>query len=179
MVQSGVDLAIGGVDRVGAPGRCVGAWLSDQAGEWPEETQAELDQQDAKFQSNRRQAVASALTDPLDEAFCAELAQIVPKLAEAVLVTSEAMASDDAGVQFARRPVADEAAGMEQRLQETDHSVVMQLEAGDAALPDQGWRSQRGKLASIDRAGEQLGLFVEATLIGGGQLLAEQWQVFQ
>src|ERR1700704_3210006 len=85
MVQSGVDLAIGGADGVGGPGRRVGAGLTDQAGEWPEEPQAKLDQQDAKFQSDRRQAVASALTDPLDEAFCAELAQIVPKLAEAVL----------------------------------------------------------------------------------------------
>src|SRR5579859_2939591 len=68
---------------------------------------------------------------------------------------------------------------MEQRLQETDHAVVMQLEAGHAALPDQRGSRQRGKLASIDRTGEQLGLFVEATLISGGQLLAEQRQVFQ
>ena len=108
MVQSGVDLAIGGVDRVGAPWRRVRVRLTDQADESPEETQPELDQQDAKFQSDRRQTVASGFADPLDEAFRAELAQIVPKLAEAVLVTSEAMASDDAGVQLARRPVADE-----------------------------------------------------------------------
>ena len=84
------------------------------------------------------------------------------------------MASDDARVQLARGPVADEPAGMEQRLQQTDHAVVMQLEAGDAALPDQRRRSQCGELASIDRTGQQLGLFGEATLIGGGQLLAEQ-----
>src|SRR5712691_321279 len=136
MVQRGVDLAVGGVDRVGAPRRRVGVRLTDQAGEWPEETQPKLDQQDAKFQSDRRQAVASALADAFDEAFGAELAQVVPQLAEAVAVTDEAMASDDAGVQLAGRPVADEAARMEQRLQQTDHSVVMQLEAGDAALPD-------------------------------------------
>ena len=64
---------------------------------------------------------------------------------------------------------------MEQRLQKTDHAVVMQLEAGDAALPDQRWRSQCGKLASIDHTGQQLGLFAEATLIGGGHLVAELW----
>ena len=68
---------------------------------------------------------------------------------------------------------------MEQRLQETDHAVVMQLETGDAALSDQRWRSQCGKLAGIDRTGQQLGLFGEAPFIGGGQLLAEHWQILQ
>jgi hypothetical protein len=87
VVESGVDLAVGGVDRVGAPRRRVGVWLTDQAGEWPEKPQPKLDQQDAKFQSDRRQAVAAALADALDEAFRAELAQVVPKLAEAVVVS--------------------------------------------------------------------------------------------
>jgi hypothetical protein len=63
---------------------------------------------------------------------------------------------------------------MEQRLEQTDHSVVMQLEAGDAALPDQRRCSQCGKLARIDHTGQELGLFAKATLIGGGQLLTEQ-----
>src|SRR5579859_1248293 len=129
VVESGVDLAVGGVDRVGASRRGVGLWLTDQAGEWPEEAQPKLDHQDAKFQADRSQTVASALADTLDEAFSAELAQVIPKLAEAVLVTGETMASDDAGVQLARCPIADEPAGMEQRLQETDHAVIMQLEA--------------------------------------------------
>jgi hypothetical protein len=91
-------------------------------------------------------------------AFRAQLAQVIAKLAEAVLVITEAMASDDACVQLASRPVADESTGMEQRVQETDHSVIMQFEARDAALSDQRWSSQCGKLASIDRAGQQLGL---------------------
>src|SRR2546428_1533145 len=101
--------------------------LTDQAGEWSEKTQPKLDQQNAKFQPDRRQAVASALADALDEVFGAELAQIVPQLTEAVLVTGKAMASDDACVQVAGRPVADEAARMEQRLQQPDDSVIMQL----------------------------------------------------
>src|SRR5712691_6174478 len=98
MVQRGVDLAVGGVDRVGAPRRRVGVRLANQADQWPEETQPKLDQQDAKFQSDRRQAVASALTDPLNEAFGAELAEVVPKLAETVVGGGEVMASDDACV---------------------------------------------------------------------------------
>src|SRR5437763_13155291 len=115
MVQSGVDLAVGGVDRVGASRRRAGVRLTDQADQWPEQTQPKLDQQDAKFQSDRRQAVASALAETLDEAFSPQFAQVVPKLAEAILVSGEVMASDDASVQLAGRPVADEAAWMEQR----------------------------------------------------------------
>src|SRR5437868_2756560 len=125
MVQSDVDLAVGGVNGVGVLRRCGGVRLTDEAGEWPEETQPKLDQQDAKFQSDRSQAVASAFADTLDEAFRAELAQVVPKLAEAVLVTGQVMSSHHASVQLAGGPVTDEAAGMEQRLQETDHAVVM------------------------------------------------------
>ena len=173
MVQCNVDLAVSGIDGVGVARRRFGIRLLDNADEWAEETRPQLDQQDPKFQSDWRQAVAPARADTLDEALRAELAQVVPKLAEAVLVTGEVMASDDARVQVARRPVADEPTGMEKRLQETDHSVVMQLEAGDAALPDQRWRSQCGKLASINRTGQQLCLFGQAARIGGVQLLAE------
>src|SRR4051812_33625660 len=174
MIESGVDLQVGGVDRVGAPGRRVGVRLTDQAGEWPEETQPELDQQDAQFQPDRSQAVASGLADTLDEAFRAELAQVVPKLAETVLVRGEVMASDDAGVQLTRRPVADETTGMEQRLEDTNHPVVMQLEAGDTTLSDDRWWGGGSQWAGFDGAGQQLGLFGEATLIGGGKLLAQQ-----
>jgi hypothetical protein len=34
MVQRGVDLTVGGVDGVGAPGRYVGLRLTNQAGQW-------------------------------------------------------------------------------------------------------------------------------------------------
>jgi hypothetical protein len=123
--------------------------------------------------SPRGQAVASGVGDAIDEAFRAELAEVVPKLAKSVLVSGEAMASDDACMQLAGRPVTDEATGMEQRFQQTDHAVIMQLETGDAALPDQCRCSRRCKLSSFDGADEHLGLFGEATLIGGGQLLVE------
>jgi hypothetical protein len=78
MVWSGVDLAIGSVDRIEAPWRWDG---------------------------------------------------------EAVGVTSEARASDDAGVQLARRPVADEPATMKRRLQETDHASTCSLRPGTRRCP--------------------------------------------
>ena len=174
MVQSGVDLAVGGVDRVEVTRWCVGVRLTNQAGKRPEETHPKLDQQHAKFQSERSQAVAAGLTDALDEAFRAQFAEVIAKLAESVVVGGEAMASDDACVQLTGGPVADEATGMQQRLEETNHPVVMQLEARYAALSDQRWSRQCGELASIDRTGQQLGLFGEAPLIGGGQPFAEQ-----
>src|SRR4030088_562779 len=98
MVQSGVDLVVCGVDWVGVSGHGLGVWIMDQTGEWPVETQPKLDQQDAKFESETRQAVASAAADTLNEAFRAKLAQVVPKLAQAVLIAGKVMASDDAGV---------------------------------------------------------------------------------
>src|SRR5258708_14376221 len=128
MVQSGVDLAVGGVDRVGVQRRWLGFGSIDQAEEWSKQARPKLDQQEAELEAGGGQTIASALADTLDEAFGAQLAQVVPQLAEAVAVTDEAMASDDACVQLAGRPVADEAARMEQRLQQPDHSVVMQLE---------------------------------------------------
>lgn len=57
---------------------------------------------------------------------------VVAKLAEAVLVVGDAMGSKDAGVHFASRPVADDAAGMEQRLQQPNDAVIVWLEAGHA-----------------------------------------------
>jgi len=177
MVQGSVDLAVSGVDGVEVARRGFGMRVLDKAGEWTEESGPELDQEDAKSQSERSHAVASGSADTLDETFRAELAQVVPKLAEAVLVPTKVVASNDACVHSAGRPVADEAAWMEQCFQQADDSIVMQFEAGDAAQSDHRWCSQRGELASVHRAGQQLGLFGEATLIGGGQLLAQQWQV--
>src|SRR5262245_57582821 len=133
-------------------------WPTGQAGEWTEETRPELDQLDAQFQPDRGQAVASGVADTLNESSGAELAEVIAKLAEAIVIGGEMMASDHACVQLASCPVADEAAGMEQRFQQADDAVIAQFEAGDTALPDQCWRSQCGELASIDHAGQQLGL---------------------
>ena len=54
MVEGGVDLAVGGVDGVEVTRWRVGVRLLDEAGEWTEQTRAQLDQQDAEFQPNRR-----------------------------------------------------------------------------------------------------------------------------
>lgn len=56
MVQRGVDLALGSVNGVEATARGGGARLNDQADEWAEQARPQLDQEDARFQSERRQA---------------------------------------------------------------------------------------------------------------------------
>ena len=63
---------------------------------------------------------------------------------------------------------------MQQRLEDPNHPVVMQLEARYAAPSDQCWSRQCGELARIDRTGQQLSLLGEAPFIGGCQLFAEQ-----
>ena len=51
MVQRGVDLAVGGIDRVEVAPWGGGTRLLDEAGEWTEQARPKLDQQNAKFQS--------------------------------------------------------------------------------------------------------------------------------
>ena len=52
----------------------------------------------------------------------------------------------------------DETTGMQQRLQHTDEAVIMQFEAGDAALSDECESGQCGEFTSIDCTGQQLSL---------------------
>ncbi len=70
----------------------------DQADEWAEQTQSKLDQQYTELQPGGSQAVASGFAESFDETFGAELTEVIPKLAELVVVGGEAMPSDDAGV---------------------------------------------------------------------------------
>ena len=51
VVQRGVDLAVGGIDRVEVAPWGGGTRLLDEAGEWTEQARPKLDQQNAKFQS--------------------------------------------------------------------------------------------------------------------------------
>jgi hypothetical protein len=73
VVQSGVDFAVGGVYGVEGTRWGVGGQLTDQGGEWTEQTHAQLDQEDAKFQFERRLAVASGLGDTSEQAFGAQV----------------------------------------------------------------------------------------------------------
>ena len=179
MVQSGVNLIVGSVDQVEVTPVGGGARLVDEAGEWTEQAHAEFDQENAKFQSERRQAVASGLADAFDETLGAQFAQVVAQLAEAIVLSGEVMASDDACVQLAGGPVVDEPTGMQHRLEDTNDPVVMQLDARYASPTDQRGSRQCGKLASIDGAGQQFSLLGEATLVGSGEFIAQQQEIFE
>ena len=61
------------------------------------------------------------------------------------------MASQDASVQVAGSPVSGEGGGMQQCLQDTDHPVIVQLQAVDAALSDNGRLGERRRLPGVDR----------------------------
>jgi hypothetical protein len=68
---------------------------------------------------------------------------------------------------------------MQQRLEHTDDPIVLQFEARDATLSDQRGSGQCDKLTSIDRTGQQLSLLRQATLVGRGQFVAEQREIFE
>jgi len=82
-----------------------------------QQTSAQPDQQNAELEARRRQTVGAAVAEAPDDAFRAELAEVVAELAEPVLIGVELMVGDDVCVQLARRPVADEAAPRKQGLQ--------------------------------------------------------------
>src|SRR3954447_26720437 len=108
---------VGSVDQVEVTPVGGGARLVDEAGEWTEQAHAEFDQENAKFQSERRQAIASSLADTFDEPFGAQFAEVIAELAESVFVGLDVMTSNDAGVQLAGGPVVDEPIGMQHRLE--------------------------------------------------------------
>src|SRR6266487_6264274 len=109
MVESGVDLVKssvdGGVVRWWPAGRGVDA----QGGEWAEETRAQLDQQHAQLEPEGSEAVAATGPQAFDQAFGAQLAQVVAQLAESVVAVGELVAGE--------------------RLRHADDAVVVQLQA--------------------------------------------------
>jgi hypothetical protein len=68
------------------------------------------------------------------------------------------VAGEDASLQLARGPFANEATRIEQGLQQTDHPVVVQLQAGDAPQSNQRGFGELRQMASVDWTGQQLGL---------------------
>src|SRR6266700_1490521 len=154
MVQVGVDLTKSGLDGIGV--WCWAAWggVHSQRGERSEKTRAQLDEQHAELEAQRSEAIAAAGAHALDQAFSAELAEVVAQLAESVVGLRELMAGQDAGMQFAGGPVADKASRLKHGLQQADQPVVMQLQSGDASVPDHGRLGQRGQLPGVDRTGQ-------------------------
>ena len=116
MVQSGIDVAEGSVDRVGVAGCRGRARFTDEASKWTQQTHAQLDQQYAELETDGCQAVATARPQAFDQALGAQLAQVIAQLAETVLAGGYLMAGQDAGVQLAGGPVADEATWVKQGL---------------------------------------------------------------
>ena len=139
-----------------------------------EQTDADLDEQRAEPHAVRSESIAPSATDPLRQAMGAELAQVVTKLTEGVVVLAEAVPSHDAFVQLPRRPVPEQAAGVQQVVEQSDKAVVMQLDAGDAARPHRHRGGQRRQCAAIHGGIEQFGLLGKVAVGRGGQVLLDR-----
>ena len=74
-------------------------------------------------------------------------------------------------------PVAEQAAGVEQAVEQADDAIVMQLDAGHAAGTNSHGLRQRGQGAGVDGGVEQFRLLFEVAVGGGGQALLERRQV--
>ena len=66
MIECDVDLTEGSLDMVGIS-EWTSRWVASERAERPEETHAELDQEDSNAQSQRGQVVATRATEALDQ----------------------------------------------------------------------------------------------------------------
>jgi len=72
--------------------------------------------------------VAATRADAFGQAMGAQLAQVVPKLPEAVGSLREPMQAQHTSMDLAAGPVGHERIGVEQDLEQADHAVVLQLQ---------------------------------------------------
>jgi hypothetical protein len=179
VVEGEVDLTEGGFDGAVVGGVWRRCRSGGQGRDRSEQAGAELDQEDAELQAARGQAIASRAADPLDEAVSAELAEVVAELGQAVVSLGEAVTVEEACEGVAGGPVSDEAAGMEEHVEQADHTIVLEAEAGHATLPDLDRLRKAGQLTLIDGAREQLGLGIEEALIGLGHPGDQRRQVLE
>jgi hypothetical protein len=68
---------------------------------------------------------------------------------------------------------------MQQRLQQTNYPVVVELHTRDASLADHRRFGQARQLAGVDATGQEVGLRCQSALIGRCQLVAQQRHVVQ
>ena len=99
----------------------------------PEQTSADLDQQRAEPYAVGSEPIAPAGTDALGQRVGAQLAEVIAELSEGVVLLGETMACQHALMQLAGGPVAEQAAGVEPTVEQTDDAVIVQFDAGYTA----------------------------------------------
>ena len=109
----------------------------------------------------------------------AELAQVVAELTERVVVLAETVARQEVRVQLPRRPIAEQATGVEEAIEHADDAVIVQLDPGDAARAGRHGARQRGQRAPVDGGVEQFRLLREVAVGRGGQVLLDRGQVVE
>ncbi len=85
MIESGVDLAEGGLDLAGVAGRAARGVVPRKRDQGPEETGAQLDEEHPELEAAWRQAITAAGAKPFHQAVGPQLGQVVAQLAEPVV----------------------------------------------------------------------------------------------
>jgi hypothetical protein len=152
MVKSDVHLAEGGFDLAGGAGGAARLLIGRDASQRAEQAGAELHEQDAELQASRREMVASAGAEALDELVRSQFTQVVAQLAQAVVRLGQPMASQYPGMHLAGGPVGDEGAGVQQRFEQADHPIIFQLQARDAARANDDGTSKARQRPAVHRA---------------------------
>ena len=112
--------------------------------------------------------------DALGQRMSAELAQVEAELAEGLVLLSESMPLQDSFMQLPGGPVAEQATGVQQAVEQAGDAVVMHFDAGNAARAGGERLSQFRQSSAIYRRVEELRLLCELPVGGGGQALLER-----
>src|SRR6266478_6026669 len=108
-----------------------------------------------------------------------EFAQVIAELGEGVVFWGELEGGEDGLVDLRGAPSADLGAAVEQDFQETEHTSVMDLDAGDFGVSRGDGQSQTLEQGKVDVDIESLGLEGSETIGNGGQGLTNGFQVIQ
>ena len=127
IVESAIDVAECHFHRAGmVAGRCGGVARCGE--DRPEQTSADLYQQCTEADAVGGEPIAAAGADAFGQRMGAQLAQVIAELTEGVVLRGEAMPRQHAFMQLAGGPVAEQAAGVEQAVEQADDAVIVQLD---------------------------------------------------
>ena len=115
LIEGGVDVLKGSVDGV-VMRWAANAGLRSQCGNRAKQPDAEFDDEYAESGALRREAIAARATDALHQAFGAQLGKVVAKLAEAVVIVGEPIASQNTSTHLTGCPVGGKGTRMQQCL---------------------------------------------------------------
>ena len=104
------------------------------------------------------QAVAVLATDALDQSVAFHFAQVVAQLSQGVLLGAQSEGLQKGLINLARTPAGERRPAMQEHFHQAEDAGIVNLDAGDSALPPGEGKGQALEEGEVDRDVEGLGL---------------------